>query len=273
MRLIPEPIAPGIARLAVPTDTLPPATTTNAWLLGDHHLTVIDPGASSAEARAATLAALAGRRVERIVLTHHHPDHTSGAHHLAEATGAPILAHPDTQAFVRGVTPSLTEGARLHTDGADWRVLHTPGHAHGHVCLWREADGHVVVGDLLAGEGTILIAPPEGHLATYMHSLRRVLATGASVALPAHGPALDAPAAFQMYLHHRQGRTDQVWAGLEAGPRSAYELATSIYADLPEAVLPIAARQLEAHLTWLRERGLVEAATDDRYRRTTADGS
>ena len=180
-----ESIAPGIGRLIVPTDTLPPATATNAWLLGTDAITVVDPGASDPKVQDAVAHALRNDRVERIVLTHHHPDHTSGARHLAQATGAPIVGHPDTLAFFAPLDGGLHDGAVVKAGHDRWDVLHTPGHAHGHICLLRREDGFAVVGDLLAGEGTILIAPPEGHLATYLHSLERLKRTGIVHALPA----------------------------------------------------------------------------------------
>ena len=260
-----EQVAPGIARLIVPTDTLPPATATNAWLLGEDTLTVVDPGASDPTVQAAVVEALANEVVERIVLTHHHPDHTSGARHLSNATGAPIVAHPDTAPFFGPLDHTVRDADTLATGPWSWTVLHTPGHAHGHICLLRPSDGHVVIGDLLAGEGTILIAPPEGHLATYLHSLRRVRALGAQVALPAHGPALHAPALLDHYLHHRHNRTLQVRSRLTKHAHTPLELASHIYADIPAAFHGIAAHQLQAHLTWLIERDLVQATPAGSY--------
>ena len=260
-----EEVAPGIARLIVPTATLPPATATNAWLLGDEHLTIVDPGASDPAVQAAVVEALAGDRVERIVLTHHHPDHTSGARHLAAATGAPVVGHPDTEPLFGPLDATLREGDTLAIGTHSWAVVHTPGHAHGHICLTRASDGHAVVGDLLAGEGTILIAPPEGHLATYLHSLARMRDLGIQTALPAHGPALDAQASLALYLHHRNHRSEQVRDVLADGPASPIQLARTIYAELPPAVHQIAALQLNAHLTWWIEQDAVVRPSEDTF--------
>lgn len=255
-------IAPGILRVAVPSDTLPPATSTNAWVLGDKRVVVVDPGGNSPAVCAALADLLALREVLAIVLTHHHSDHIAGVADLVERTGAPVWAHPDTVAMVPfPVARLLRESDVVQTDFGDWNILHTPGHAVGHICLQRD-DGHVVVGDLLAGEGTILIAPPEGHLATYLHSLQRVKASGAHTALPAHGPALDAQEVLCGYLDHRSHRTHQVLAKLGSGPARPIELARRIYTELPAAFHPIAAIQLGAHLTWLQEAGRTIARSD-----------
>ncbi len=260
-----ESIAPGIARLIVPTATLPPATATNAWLLGSQRLTVIDPGASDPIVQEAVVEALRDDRIERVVLTHHHPDHTSGARHLSQHTGAPIFGHPDTVPLFGTLDGLLADGDTIDTDAGTWQVVHTPGHAHGHICLVRKSDGYAVMGDLLAGEGTILIAPPEGHLATYLHSLERMRSLGIVHALPAHGPVLDAQATLQLYLMHRSHRTDQVRACLQDGPATPMELAERIYPELPAPFLPIGAHQLRAHLTWLEEHAETVCLPPDRY--------
>ena len=260
-----EVVAPGIIRVAVPSDTLPPATSTNAWLIGDQQIFVVDPGGNSEAVRGALYDAIGGRSVLAIVLTHHHRDHIAGVQHLAQATGADVWAHSDTCPVVPfEVARRLREGEVLRSDLGEWTVLHTPGHAVGHICLLRD-DGHVITGDLLAGEGTILIGPPEGHLATYLHSLRRVAATGAHTALPAHGAALDAQALLSTYVQHRGHRTDQVLEALTDGPTTPMALAERIYAQLPAAFHPIAAHQLRAHLTWLGERGHTMLRPDGSY--------
>jgi glyoxylase-like metal-dependent hydrolase (beta-lactamase superfamily II) len=265
LRVTRESIAPGVARLVVPTATLPPATSTNAWLLGTDVLTVIDPGASDPAVQRTVAEMLSQENVERIILTHHHPDHTSGARHLALATGAPVVAHPDTGAFYPDLDGHLQEGDHLAIGSSDWVVLHTPGHAHGHICLMRASDGYAVVGDLLAGEGTILIGPPEGHLETYLHSLRRLKHLGVTQALPAHGQVLHAPVALDLYLAHRAARTEQVRDCLAAGLTTPLEMARRIYADLPEAFHPLAAHQIRSHLTWLVERQLAHSPSSDCY--------
>lgn len=258
-------LAPGLSVVPLKSPTLPPATRTNAWLLGQRDVVVVDPASPWDGPRQAFLDALDGRRVQAIFLTHHHVDHVSGAAWLAEQTGAPVLAHAETADRIElPVARLLDEGDVVQTDAGDWRCLHTPGHAPGHLCLWRaplpgDDRGELVAGDMVAGEGTILLDPPEGHLQTYLDSLERLLGLGPSRLLPAHGPALpDGPARLQAYIAHRHARTAQVQAALAAaGDASSHDLASVVYPDLPAAFLPIAARQILVHLVWLRERGLV----------------
>src|SRR5690606_38154488 len=99
------PVAPGVRVLAVRSPTLPPATHTNCYVAGTDRLTVFDPASPWPEEQARLAEALdAAGRVERVVLTHHHPDHVSGTEalrrHLADlGHDVPVLAHPRTAAL------------------------------------------------------------------------------------------------------------------------------------------------------------------------------
>jgi ribonuclease/clavin/mitogillin len=235
--------------LAVRTPTLPPATHTNSYRVGR---VVIDPASPWPEEQE-RLAAWAGP-VERILLTHHHGDHIGGVEDLRRRTGAKVCAHADAR-LPFSVDERLGEGDLVPTGGLPLRCLHTPGHADGHLAFQLGDTGEVIVGDLLAGVGTIVIAPPEGHLRTYLGSLERI-ARIASRAHPAHGPALeDAPRAVAQLVAHRHGRTAQLEALLERGPRTPGQLAGEVYGRVPGVDLKLAEAQVRAHLAWLAEEG------------------
>jgi len=252
---VPLADAEGIARVAVPSPTLPPAETTNCWLLGTTSVVVVDPAGVTAATREGLFAALAGRRVAAIFLTHHHHDHIGGVRDLAARTGAPVLAHHHTASHVSfPVDVALEDGDRVP---GDWTVLHTPGHARGHLCL-RSPDGEsIVAGDMVAGEGTIVLDPPEGELGRYLGSLRRLASLTPSRLLPAHGPAIEpAVPLLEHYIAHRHQRTVQVAAALaESGPCPPEALVGAVYPQLPTAFHPVAARQVRCHLEWLVEQG------------------
>jgi len=113
---------------------------------------------------------------------------------------------------------------------------------------------------MVAGVGTILLDPPEGHLGQYLDSLAALRALKPRLLMPAHGPVIEnAEAYLTEYIEHRHMRTEQVMAHLKAVPgATAEDLAQAIYADLvPLSFLPIAARQITAHLEWLKEQGCV----------------
>ncbi len=257
----------------VRTPTLPPATHTNVYLLGQRSLTVVDPASPYEEEQARLLAHLQGldARVERVLLTHHHWDHVGGAQVLADALDVPIAAHPRTAELLDGevrITEHLVEGDRVQTDRGDWLCLHTPGHATGHLCLHHEDGRALVAGDMVAGEGTIVLDPPEGDLADYLRSLARLRELGVAVLLPAHGPALTAPEeVLDYYISHRHERTEQLRQALGAlGGGTPLELARAIYVELPEVFLGLAARQVLCHLQYLADREEVCSSEDEHWR-------
>lgn len=249
---------PGVSRrigvrvvsvLPLLTPTLPPATHTNCYRVGR---TLIDPASPWPEEQA-RLHAWAGP-VDRILLTHHHADHVGGVEALRAATGAPVYAHRDSR-LPFAVDGWLQDEEVVDTGAGHLRCLHTPGHADGHLAFRLEETGEVIGGDLVAGIGTIVLAPPEGHLATYLASLARVRPLVTTLH-PAHGPPLpDGPGAIDLYLAHRHHRTDQVRAALRDGADSPASVAARVYAGLPGVDLALAAVQARAHLEWLREAG------------------
>ena len=109
--------------------------------------TVVDPGPDHERHLKGILAA---GGVTRIVLTHRHPDHSAGAKRLSELTGAPVLA------FGAG----LGDGDRI----SGMIALRTPGHAPDQLCFWQLTSRTSLSGDLIAGKGSVLVAPPEGDL-------------------------------------------------------------------------------------------------------------
>jgi glyoxylase-like metal-dependent hydrolase (beta-lactamase superfamily II) len=162
------------------------------------------------------------------------------------------------------VTRRLADGDVIVLEGPrdeSWRVLHTPGHAPGHVCLLEERTRTVVVGDMVASVGTILIAPGDGDMQVYLQQLERLASLDASVALPAHGEPIDEPTVlFRKYVAHRLAREAKVLAAVKrVGPSGAdaAALVPEAYADTPAHLWPIAKLSLEMHLEKLEREGAI----------------
>lgn len=256
--------APWLLRFPLRSPTLPPATHTNAYVVGDKELLVIDPGTPD-EAELTRLLTLLtglrerGRRTSGILLTHHHRDHASGVPFLGKALRVPVLAHPATAQRVAaqlGVTVDRTiaEGELIPLGRARLRALHTPGHAPGHLCFYDEAGGELIAGDMVASVGTILVHPDDdGDMRLYLDSLRRLLAKKPRRLWPAHGAAVeDAAGLLQFYIAHRLQREDKVVAALRASAGTVSQLVAVVYADTNPALHGLAMGSLLAHLRKLQ---------------------
>jgi glyoxylase-like metal-dependent hydrolase (beta-lactamase superfamily II) len=259
--LRPRTLAPGVELFAARTPTLPPATHTNSYALGGEEILLIEPATPYPDEQAAWLdwarrLRAEGKTLRALVATHHHRDHVSGAAFFADALGLPLWAHEATAARVdHPVDRRLRDGEELSLSGKTtqrWTVLHTPGHAPGHLVLHEPSLGVLVVGDMVASEGTILIAPGDGDMAEYLRQLSRLEALGGRVALPAHGEPIDRPSSlFARYIAHRLIRESKVLAAVRgAGPQGAPEgeLLPVAYADTSPMLFPIALLSLQAHL-------------------------
>ena len=140
----------------------------------------------------------------------------------------------------------------------DWRLraLHTPGHDRGHLALLETRHRTLIAGDMLSTLSTIVIDPPEGHLATYLASLARLVELAPRVLVPAHGPAHPrAVELLEAYLEHRGVRERALLRELGHGPAPLQALLPRVYADVADALLPVAARSLQAGLEKLQEEG------------------
>ncbi|HTS78951.1 MAG TPA: MBL fold metallo-hydrolase [Myxococcaceae bacterium] len=260
----------GVRLVALRTPTLLPATHTNSWILGTGELLIVDPGASDPaelERLVTQVRALSAEdcRPLAVVLTHHHLDHVGGAQAVSEQLGIPVWCHARTaDRLAFRADRLLDEGDELALAGAPgmrWRVLHTPGHARGHISLVDTQSRAAVVGDMVAGQGTILIDPPEGEMAVYLHQLARLRDLPVRAVYPAHGPPLpDGPSALTLVIDHRAMRERRVTAALSTLGRPLSELAADAYADTPTAPPYLAERSTLAILEKLRGEGVVREA-------------
>jgi glyoxylase-like metal-dependent hydrolase (beta-lactamase superfamily II) len=139
--------------------------------------------------------------------------------------------------------------------GGRWRVLHTPGHARGHVVFHDQRSGAILAGDMVSTLSTIVVDPPEGDMAVYLDSLARLQALAPRTLYPAHGgPALDGVAKLAEYREHRKVREGKVLAALSR-PGTLSEITARAYDDTPAQALPVAERSCLASLQKLEAEG------------------
>ncbi len=252
----------GITLVPVKSRTLPPATHTNCLIVGEKALYVIDPGPADEAERAHLRRQIdhlvdLGGKVEAILLTHSHPDHTSAAEELRRVYGVPIMAHPAAAAQLSfTVDRQLHDGEVLHSSSdSRWklRCIHTPGHDPGHLCFLEESNQALLVGDMLANPGTIVVSRQYGgDMSAFMHSLERLLELECKLVIPSHGhPAGRPRELIREQLDHRLWREEKIKRAHEKGAATFDELLASAYDDVPEQALRWARHSLDAHLAKL----------------------
>jgi len=182
----------------------------------------------------------AGGRVGRIIITHLHPDHCGGTGKAVETLGAALTYHHDEDyvrhyaeqimdsrlrwipddvkaALRRGLAAVLsTPSPNVHADNgltfdnSLWRLVHTPGHTPGHLCLFNDGMSILVSGDHLLPDETTNIPylPIQGYnpLKLYLQSLTRVSGLKPSTVIPSHGKPFQniQERIAQLFTHHRR---------------------------------------------------------------------
>ncbi len=255
----------GVRVFPMLTPTLPPAAHTNAYVLGTGELLIVDPGSPTGRERARLFAFIEalrseGKRVKAIVLTHHHEDHVLGAVAARDRLKTPIWGHVLTAERVKfSLDRALNDGDIIELAGVlpmRWKVLHTPGHAKGHLVLREEQSGALIAGDMIAGVGTVLIDPPEGDMTDYIAQLRRLETLDLHALYPSHGPPLpEGPGKLADLIRHREARERQVLDALQGPALLLAEVTRKAYSELPEEMMPIAQRSTQAILLKLMREG------------------
>jgi len=255
-------------------------------------------------------AALGGVAIERLLITHLHPDHFGGSKaiirtyssevsyhrretlhrryyysvfnrgmaYASDRLGFPIDVLETVRDAISSSRPILPEPDSYVVDGqmiptrlGGWRVLHTPGHSPGHICLYRQTDGTLISGDhILPGETPNIAfypVPKYDALRSYLTSLAKVKRLAPRVALPGHGSVIgDVSKRIETISAHHEERLQEVLRGLRGGERSAAEVTSSVkwsrgsYESLGHVNRWLAVMETVAHLEFLVGCGVARRA-------------
>ncbi|MFO1101222.1 MAG: MBL fold metallo-hydrolase [Xanthobacteraceae bacterium] len=273
-----EEIAPGVRRLLCDNPSPFTFKGTVSYIVGRGEVAIIDPGPDDPRHIAALLDAVRNESVTHVFVTHTHVDHSPGAARVKEATGAPTFAEGPHRAArpihigeAKRLEASadsdfapdhpLSDGEVIACKGFAVEAIATPGHTANHMAFALKGTGLLFSGDHVMAWNTSIIAPPDGAMSDYMHSLDKLLHRSERVYLPGHGGVVrDAPDFVRQYIAHRHAREAAILAKLHDGAAGIPELVRAIYDGLDPRLEGAAGLSVLAHLEDLVARGFV--ATD-----------
>jgi len=240
-----------IERVLAPNPGPYTASGTNTWLVeSDRNLVVIDPGPISGAHLDAIHAAIAGRSVTSVLVTHTHSDHAPLANPLARELDVPVYGYAAGPEFDPDLL--LTEGSILTLGSISLEVIHTPGHSDDHLCFLT---GRVLfTGDHIMGGSSVMVED----MGNYLQSLERLQDLDLDRLYPGHGPEIDQPQkVISWYLAHRLQREQEILEAIAGGAVSVDSIVETVYSNVDRALHPLAARSVAAHLRKLEQEGRI----------------
>jgi glyoxylase-like metal-dependent hydrolase (beta-lactamase superfamily II) len=274
-----QEVAPGVRRFVCQNPSPFTFKGTNAYVLGQGEVGLVDPGPADEGHGEALLAALAraGDRVSHILLTHCHADHSGAVDFMRKRTGAPAFgfarangaAFPDARHSPSGrsfIIPvdfdqRLADGDSVEGQGWAVTALHTPGHAPDHLCFALRGEPLLFSGDHVMGWNTSVVAPPEGHMGAYIRSLEKLLRGEQNLFLPGHGGPIEQPQRLvKAFIMHRRWREAEIAECLRSGIETIDLIVPKIYGRLDSALSGAAALAVFAQIELMMEKGLVRTA-------------
>ena len=246
---------------------------TGVYIIGDKDVAVIDPGPDLSEHVEALKRALSGKRVTHILVTHCHNDHSPAAKPLKEWSGAKTYAfgpHGRTRDEFEAKVEAggdmdfmpdirVKDGEIIEGNGFTFECVHTPGHTSNHMCFALKEENALFTGDHVMGWSTTVVTPPDGDMAEYMASVKKLQARDDKTLYPTHGAPVSEPKPFlAAYLEHRYERERQVLQSIRDGLDMIPAMVARMYADVDKKLHPAASRSVLAHLIQLENEGRVK---------------
>jgi len=265
---------PGVECILIPTNTLPPSTHTNCFVLGERggQRVIVDPAIRDEEGFNLLMDKVEeirgdGSTILCTIFTHRHQDHLGDMDLISQIYQAPVWASEETLSALPEIpgTRKLSEGDIVSVDGpsgrSDWEVLETPGHCPGQICLVGEPG--VVAADNCTMVGTILVPSSDGDMGAYISGLERLRDLGPHTLFAGHGPLIPNPErTLTQYIEHRKDRHAKVLEAVRSGCSTLREIASSAYSDAPGANPALAEDQALSHLKELVRTGEVRGTSD-----------
>ena len=234
---------------------------TNTYLIGNNDVSIIDPGPDIIEH--IKVIESSSKNINRILLTHTHPDHSPGATLLQKRLNIPIYGLATVSSIEKDeiidFESFFSDGDLIITDEYRIEIIHTPGHASNHLCYLLQQEQILFTGDHIMEGSTVVIAPPDGNMSDYINSLMKIKNYDISQIAPGHGEIISNPdEIIDWTIDHRLKRESKVFKSIERfGICKLQELLKEVYSDVDQRLHPIAEWSLNAHLERLIDLGKV----------------
>jgi glyoxylase-like metal-dependent hydrolase (beta-lactamase superfamily II) len=162
----------------------------------------------------------------------------------------------------------VKDGEIIQGSGFTFECVFTPGHTSNHMCYALKEENALFTGDHVMGWSTTVVTPPDGDMAQYMASVKKLIARSDATLYPTHGAPVANPKPFlAAYLEHRLDRERQIVACIKDGLSTIPEMVARMYADVDKRLHPAASRSVLAHLIQLEGEGRI-VNDGGRYRLT-----
>lgn len=249
------------------SNTLLPATRTNAFLIGDGGPKILlDPSPKDKAEYDKLKNTISLFGLDKILLTHHHPDHHEHAPELARDLNIPMLMSLDTHTrltkknadYFKDITVQFVSEGEVVTQwlGRDVLVHEIPGHDEGQIALAPRDLSWFIAGDLFQGVGTVVIGDDEGDMKKYFNTLEKVIKLNPRVLFPSHGIGLGGVNILVNTLEHRKQREKDVLTHYQNG-LSEDQILERLYEKVDQRLWPYARKNIRKHLEKLKMEGLI----------------
>ena len=269
--------SPHVECIPIKTETLPPATHTNCYILGEEggERIMIDPAARTKDSLIELSNKIrevcdSGSEIIATIFTHRHPDHIGDLDEISKIYQAPIWASKETHEVIPDYAEKyyLKEGDNFELSGPSgqtlWEIIETSGHCPGHICIKGESG--IISGDNCVGVGTILVPSGEGDMGEYMKGLQQLKDMSPKMLFPGHGPLIANPdKLLDKYIMHRKNRHKNILKAVNNGINNLQDITKFVYLGIPNINFTLANDQVLAHLKQLIKEEEIEKIDSQYY--------